>query len=123
MLIKSCARFRFLLAGLLIVSLLLVGCAPAPLPPVEIGEGASKEDVIASLGEPLRTQEFILPAEPFFGPQEGLAALLPPGTVVEEWVYERGEEDLYIWFAGEEGQAQEDWRVVAKGSYPRDAVY
>jgi len=112
-----------MLAAVLISALIFVGCAPAALPTAEFGEGASKADVIASLGEPDQIQEFVLPDEPFFGPQEGLASLLLAGTIVEEWIFERGDELLYIWFAGEDGAAPEGWRVVAKGSYPRDAVY
>jgi hypothetical protein len=112
-------RFRLLIVP---VIAFLVGCSPASTPPSEITQGSSKDDVIALYGEPDRAQEFILPSEPFFGPQEGLAKLVPPGTVVEEWAYEIGEEELYIWFTGE-GEAREEWLVLDLGRYPKGAVY
>ena len=115
-------HFPALLATLLI-TLLLASCAPTPVPTPDIDVSPSKADVIASLGEPDGRQAFILPDEPFYGPQESLANLLPSAIVVEEWVYERGDEASYIWFAGEEDEPPEDWRVIAKGSYPLDAVY
>jgi hypothetical protein len=112
-------RFRLLIVP---VIAFLVGCSPASTPPSEITQGSSKDDVIALYGEPDRTQEFILPSEPFFGPQEGLAKLVPPGTVIEEWAYEIGEEELYIWFTGED-EAREEWLVLDLGRYPKGAVY
>ena len=49
--------------------------------------------------------------------------LAPPGTLVEEWVYEIGDEELYIWFTGDENEAREDWLVLDLGRYPKGAVY
>ena len=116
-------RFVSLHAAILTISFVLVCCAPAALPPAEIGVGSSKDEVIASLGEPDRTQDFILPDEPFFGPQESLVNLVPAGTPIEEWVYEIGDEVLYVWFAGEARESREGWLVVATASYPKDAVF
>jgi hypothetical protein len=65
----------------------------------------------------------ILPDHPFFGPQEGLANLVPPGTEFEEWVYEIGDEVLYVWFFGEADEPREDWLVLATARYPKDAVF
>jgi hypothetical protein len=48
------------------------------------------------MGEPDHIQEFILPAEPFFGPQEALVNLVPAETLIEEWQYEIEDELLYI---------------------------
>jgi hypothetical protein len=110
-------------AGILLVIPFMVGCSPTPTVPAEIVQGSSKDDVIALYGEPDRTQEFIIPEEPFFGPQEGLINLVPPGTTIEEWVYEIGDEELYIWFTGEEDEAREDWSVLDLGRYPKGAVY
>ena len=110
-------------AGLIFLMAFIVGCSPVSTPPTEITRGSSKEDVIALYGEPNRTQEFTLPEEPFFGPQEGLANLVSPGTVIEEWVYEIGDEELYIWFTGDNDVAREDWRVLDLGRYPKGAVY
>ena len=108
--------------GVLFLMVFLLGCSPASTPPSEITPGSSKEDVTAVYGEPDRTQEFTIPDEPFFGPQEGLIDLVPPGTVVEEWVYEIGEEELYIWFTGDD-DARENWLVLDLGRYPKGAVY
>ena len=89
----------------------------------EIENGLSKDEVIASLGEPDQTREFILPDVPFFGPQESLVNLVAPGTVIEEWVYEIGDEVLYVWFSGEVDQLREDWLVLATARHPKDAVF
>jgi len=73
-------------------------------------------------GEPDRTQEFTIPDEPFLGPQEGLIDFAPPGTVVEEWVYEIGDDELYIWFTRDD-ETSENWTVLDLGRYPKGAVY
>ena len=108
--------------GVLFLMVSLLGCSPASKPPSEIIPGSSKKDVTAIYGEPDRTQEFTIPGEPFFGPQEDLIDLVPPGTMVEEWVYEIGEEELYIWFTGDD-EAREKWLVLDLGRYPKGAVY
>jgi hypothetical protein len=107
----------------ILLMILIIGCSPAPTPPAEITQGSTKDDVFVLYGEPDRTQEFIIPDEPFFGPQEGLINLVPPGTTIEEWVYEIGDEELYIWFTGEEDTTREEWRVLDLGRYPKGAVY
>ena len=112
-----------LLAGITLLLAFLVACSPASAPPSEITQGSSKEEVIALYGGPDRTQEFTIPDEPFFGPQEGLIDLVPPGTAIEEWAYEIGDEELYIWFTGDDNEAREDWRVLDLGRYPKGAVY
>jgi hypothetical protein len=130
---KRCVRFfnvidkiirsnSLWVGGFLLISF-IVSCSPASTPPVKVTEGSSKEDVIALYGKPDRVQEFIVPDEPFFGPQEGLVNLVPPGTVIEEWVYEIGDEEFYIWFTGDIDVAREDWRVLDLGRYPKGAVY
>ena len=116
-------RFNFLGAGIILLMAFLVGCSPASTLPSEIIQGSSKDDVIALYGEPDRTQEFILPEVPFFGPQESLINLVPSGTLIEEWVYEIGYEELYIWFIGDSDEAREDWLVLDLGRYPKGAVY
>jgi len=102
---------------------ILVACSPISTPPVEVTRGSLKEEVIALYGEPDRAQEFIIPDEPFFGPQESLIDLVPPGTLIEEWVYVIGDEELYIWFTGENDEARENWLVLDLGRYPTGAVY
>lgn len=107
----------------ILLMFLSVGCSSATTLPAEITQGSSKNEVIAVHGNPDRTQEFIIPDEPFFGPQESLIELVPPGTMIEEWVYEIEEEELYIWFTGENYEARENWLVLDLGRYPKDAVY
>jgi hypothetical protein len=75
------------------------------------------------LGEPDQTQDFKIPDGPFFGPQEGLADLVPSGTVIEEWIYEFGDEVLHVWFAGPVDEPREDWVVLDTANHPKDAVY
>jgi hypothetical protein len=106
-----------------ILAVVLVACSVTSSPPSEVGKGSSKGEVIASLGEPDQTQEFVLPDEPFFGPQESLVNLVPPGTAIEEWVYELGDEVLYVWFTGQVDEPLENWVVLDTARYPKDAVY
>jgi hypothetical protein len=116
-------RMNSIYTGILVAIACLVGCSPPPTAPAEIIQGSTKDDVIALYGEPNRTQEFIIPDEPFFGPQEGLINLVPPGTTIEEWVYDIGDEELYIWFSREEDATRDEWRVLDLGRYPKGAVY
>jgi hypothetical protein len=88
-----------------------------------INTGSSRADVLAMIGKPKRVQEFKLQETPFYGPQENLTNLIPARTLVEEWVYIKGEEELYVWFAGEEGQEKDQWRVIETARYPAGAVY
>ena len=116
-------RLNSIRAGFILLMAFIFGCSPASTIPSEIIPGLSKEDVIALYGEPDRAREFILPEVPFFGPQEGLINLVPSGTLIEEWVYEIGDEDLYIWFTGDSDEARENWLVLDLGKFPKDAVY
>ena len=116
-------QLNFLHAGFLWLMAFLVGCSPVSKIPTEIEQGSTKEDVIALYGKPDRTQEFILPEVPFFGPQESLINLVPSGTLIEEWVYEIGDEELYIWFTGDLDEARENWQVLDLGRFPKGAVY
>lgn len=119
---QTLAKWKYRVCILTLTALLL-GCSPAAPPTVELNRGASKDEVIAAFGEPDRTQDFILPDQPFFGPQEGLVDLVPAGTLIEEWVYEMGDEVLYVWFTGENGEARRDWRLLETARHPNDAVY
>ena len=110
-------------ALIFVIFIVLAGCSISPSPLSEIEKGSSKDEVITSLGEPDQTQDFVLPDVPFFGPQESLVNLVPPGTMIEEWVYEIGDEVLYVWFAGEEDELREDWLVLDTARHPKDAVY
>jgi hypothetical protein len=79
-----------------LIAVLLGGCSLTPTPLPQIAESSSKAEVLALMGEPDHIQEFILPAEPFFGPQEALVNLVPAETLIEEWQYEIEDELLYI---------------------------
>lgn len=105
------------------VLLAIVGCFSTSSSPDEVEIGFSRDEVIEVMGEPSTIQDFVLPDEPFFGPQEGLERLIPPGTVVEEWIYELDEEVMYIWFASESGLPREEWLVIEIGVYPVGAVF
>jgi hypothetical protein len=109
--------------GVLVLMSLIPSCSPASILPAEVTQGSSKDDVVALYGEPDRAQEFVLPDAPFFGPQEGLINLVPSGTLIEEWVYEIGDEELYVWFTGKGDEPGEDWLVLDLGRYPKNAVY
>jgi hypothetical protein len=98
-------------------------CSSTPSSPDEVEIGLSREEVVEVMGEPTTIQDFVLPSEPFFGPQEDLVSLIPPGTVVEEWIYELEEEVMYVWFASESGLPRGEWLVIGTGLYPADAVF
>ena len=106
--IKRNFRLNSILIITFIFAFVFVGCSPTSLPPSEIVKGSSKVEVIASLGEPDQVQDFILPDVQFFGPQESLINLVAAGTMIEEWVYEIGDEVLYVWFTGESDELHED---------------
>ncbi len=119
----SSIEMRNFHAAIILTLFIIAGCSPAPLPPPEIEAGSTKGEVLALLGDPDQSQEFIIPDQPFFGPQESLVNLAPAGTVIEEWVYELGEDFLYIWFTGEGDDSGEDWLVLDTAKHPKDAVY
>jgi hypothetical protein len=121
--IQSILRFESVCGAILMLAGVLAGCSSPSTPRVDIERGSSKEQVIAALGEPDQRRDFVLPEEPFFGPQEGLADQVPAGTSVEEWEYEIGDDVLYVWFTGDDGEASEDGLVLDTARYPRDAVY
>ena len=68
-------------------------------------------------------QEYNLPTGPFSGPSEGLAAILEPGTPIEEWIYHDDDTSYYFWFASNTGEAKENWRLIEKATYPKGAVF
>jgi hypothetical protein len=75
------------------------------------------------LGEPTRTQDFLLPEAPFFGPQESLTGLIPAGTLVKEWVYVQGNEEQYVWFRCDKGGPAVECSLIKSARYPVGAVY
>ena len=64
-------RLASVRAAIFILVVLLVGCSPTSLPPSEVGKGSSKEDVIASLGNPIR------PKIAYFSTQKTINCLFP----------------------------------------------
>lgn len=119
------SRYKRKLPSLLVflVLLALASCSSTSSSPDEVEIGFSRDEVIEVMGEPTTIQDFVLPDEPFFGPQEGLERLIPPGTVVEEWVYELDEEIMYVWFASESNLPRAEWLVIETGVYPAGAVF
>jgi len=108
---------------LMLLVAVTAGCAAEREATRQIQAGQTKEEVTASAGDPDEIKEFILPNEQFFGPQEGLASLLPAGTLVEEWLYHSQGEVTYVWFAGGEREPREKWRVIDTAVYPDGVVY
>jgi hypothetical protein len=106
-----------------LVLLAIANCSSATSSPDDVEIGFSRDEVIEVMGEPAMTQDFVLPDQPFFGPQESLANLLPPGTLVEEWIYELDEEVMYVWFASESNLPRAEWLVFETGVYPAGVVF
>ncbi|MGD2048096.1 MAG: hypothetical protein PVH03_01305 [Chloroflexota bacterium] len=106
-----------------LVFLTLASCSSTSSSPDEVEIGFSRDEVIAVLGIPSTIQDFVLPDEPFFGPQESLTNLLPPGTMVEEWMYELDDKVMYVWFASESDLPRDEWLVIKTEVYPAGAVF
>ena len=65
-----------------------------------------------------------MPDQPsFFGPQEDLYKVAQAGTRILEWVYEQGEDLLYIWFSGGSSWPTTSFRVIEFTTAPKDAIY
>jgi hypothetical protein len=107
----------------ILLAVLLVGCRGVGQAVDDIAVGQTRAEVRQALGDPDRTDEFPLPEAATFGPVEELDGKVPVGQPVEEWVYERGEDELYIWFAGQSGQEPAQWTVIHFAVYPAGAVY
>ena len=119
----SISTFFLLSAALFIPMIGVAGCANTGSSETEVREGLTREEVLNALGDPAEVQEFRVPDEPFFGPQEILTSLVPAGATVVEWVYRMDGELTYIWFFGEAEQSRDSWTVVATATHPQDAVY
>lgn len=89
----------------------------------EVKSGMSRSQVRSIMGTPEHVTVAVLPLQPFFGPQESLVKFLKPGASFEEWQYTDGETIYLIWFGSTEQEAQENWTVVTKISYPKGAVF
>lgn len=114
-------RREFSIIFLALVLIILTACSQTAS---KIEIGLSLADVKAILGVPGMVQEFKMPDQPlFFGPQEDLYKLSDPGTLILEWVYERGEEVLYVWFSRDPGRPTMNFRVIEFTTAPKDAIY
>jgi hypothetical protein len=102
---------------------ILSGCNGSKKDQTEIEPGLSREEVTRILGDPNELNEFVLPNSPFFGPQEGLTGIVPPGQLVEEWVFHTDGEIRYVWFWGKQSQDRGEWSVILTSVYPKDAVF
>lgn len=121
--ISATSRRAFIGCQTLVVLLVAVSCSMERDAVREVQPGQTRAEVRATAGDPDEIIEFTIPTEPFFGPQEGLASLLPAGTRVEEWQYQNLGEVIYIWFAGGAADSREDWRVIETAVFPADAVF
>ena len=106
----------------LLLLLSLTACTDVETQLAQVKPGLSKSEVQDLLGEPEQAYVSMLPEGYFFGPQEGLADLISPGERYEEWIYHIGEDDFYVWFAGD-GYSMDSWTVIRTARYPRDAVW
>ena len=106
----------------LILLLSLAACTNVEARLAQVQPGMSRQEVRDLLGEPDQAYVSTLPEGYFFGPQEGLVDLIPAGGGYEEWIYQVGDDDFYVWFSGE-GNAMERWTVIRTARYPRDAVW
>ena len=114
------------IVGLLLLiqaALLMAGCSPGEKAPPSFQVGSTQGEIFEVMGAPDQSQQFIIPDEPFFGPQEELVEVLPAGTEVEEWQYASGDQVLYIWFIGDNDQPRNQWVVISHASYPSGAIY
>ena len=85
--------------------------------------GSSRKSVADALGSPDKRSHHTLPDGPYYGPGEGLAALLKPGESFEEWVYWRDGLDYHVWFAEESRSPTGELSVVLTAKYTHGAVF
>lgn len=107
----------------ILLAVVLVGCRGPDQTVDKLAVGQTRAEVRQTLGDPDRTDEYPLPEAATFGPQEELSGKVPVGQPVEEWVYKRGDEEIYIWFAGQNGEEPGQWTVIHYAVYPAAAVY
>ena len=84
-----------------------------------LSTGATKNQVRAELGQPDQqipgTVSRLHKSLPGAG---DLAQTLPPNTPFEAWIYHRGQDDYYVYFASGSDAPKEDWRVVSRKTIP-----
>jgi len=120
---SATSRRAFIGCQLSLLLVITVGCSAKRNATLEIQAGQTRDEVTAAAGDPDEIIEFILPDEPFLGPQEGLSSILPAGTPFEEWRFQSEGEVTYVWFAGGAAEPREEWTVIDTAVFPADAVY
>jgi hypothetical protein len=73
---------------LVLVSVLLLACGDsAPEAPGELAVGATRTDLIARHGPPVRQETLVKQEEAIWGPIETFWSSVPMGSTVELWAY------------------------------------
>jgi len=107
-----------------LIILPVTGCAESFEEQFEsVAVGASRVSVEQKLGEARKTTSGRVPSDPFWGPQEGLEAVLGAETEYEEWQYRSNNRIYLVWFGNKNDSRKQKWRVVGKTSYPEGAVF
>lgn len=88
----------------------------------ELEPGMTRSQVERLLGEPDAVQWAALPEQGLFGPQESLYGPLEPGDPYEEWLYDLGDEERYVWFSGS-SEDPASWTVIMTVIAPKGVVY
>lgn len=116
------ARYQGLPLAAFLVSALVGACSSLPSTGGEPQIGMDRSEVENLLGAPGSMSLEHLPEGALFGPQEALYGPLAAGDPYEEWRYDLGDDDLYVWYAGPSSDPV-DWLVVMTAQVPKDAVY
>jgi hypothetical protein len=100
---------------------LIAGCASHGGNPgfarsfTSVSSGATRGQVRGELGEPdRRVSGHVSAADDQPPGAMELVQTLPPGTPWEAWIYHRGQDVYYIYFASGSNQPKEQWRVIAR---------
>lgn len=89
----------------------------------ELKVGTSKDTVMTTLGEPDFRKEAVMLDGLFWGPQASLSSILKPCAIYHEWRYEKGGQIYYIWFSDNQVVPKDKWKVTAKSTHPKGAVF
>lgn len=111
---------RLAWTGLSLGLLALPACQARPQ--AELRPGLTRAQVERLLGEPDQVVWSALPEQGLFGPQEALYAQLEPGDPYEEWLYDLGEEQQYLWFSGSTDD-RSSWTLITAVTAPKGVIY
>ena len=116
------ARYGMVLGALL---LLAGGCSSNGENPSfaksynSVSTGASKAQVREQLGQPdTQIPGRVSGLHKSLPGAADLSQTLPPNTPFEAWIYHRGQDDYYVYFASGSDAPKEDWRVVSRKTIP-----